>query len=425
LSPFLASVSLEERGVEWVYPPLALAHPFDDGTAAALEAGIDKTASRLGPDAAEWTSLFAPFEDARTLYEEILKPVRLPRHPLLMARFGFSAMQSAERLVSRFRGERAKAIFAGCAAHAMMPLEAAGTASFGLVLTIAAHAIGWPLPRRGSVAITDALAAELRALGGTIRTGHHVRSLAELPEAEHARAIVFDVMPRAIADIAGDELPATYAGALRRYRHGPGVFKLDWALSGPIPWTAKECALAGTVHLGGEYADIAASERAPHDGRVPARPFVLVAQQSLFDETRAPGGKHTGWAYCHVPNGSTVDMTAAIEAQMERFAPGFRDLVLARHTMTARDVEAHDPGFVGGDIGGGENGLLQTLARPFLRWDPYATPNPRIYLASSATPPGGGVHGMCGSWAAKSALRRAFGKSSSKVSARTLHARST
>ena len=420
LSPFLASVPLEKHGVEWIAPPLALAHPFDDGTAAALEAGLAETAAHLAPDEAEWTSLFEPFSDAHALYGEILKPIRFPRHPFLMARFGFAALQSTERIVSRFRGERAKAIFAGCAAHAMMPLDASGTASFGLVLAVAAHAIGWPLPRRGSVAITEALEAELRAHGGEIRTGHHVRSLAELPEAENARAIVFDVMPRALADIAGDALPATYADALRRYRHGPGVFKVDWALSGPIPWKAKECARAGTVHLGAKYDEIAASELAPHDGRVPGVPFVLCAQQSMFDETRAPEGKHTGWAYCHVPNGSTVDMTAAIEAQMERFAPGFRDLVLARHTMNAAEVQAHNPGFLGGDIGGGENGLLQTLARPFPRWDPYSTPNPRLYLASSATPPGGGVHGMCGHWAAKSALRRAFGRDSSKVAARPL-----
>jgi phytoene dehydrogenase-like protein len=238
-----------------------------------------------------------------------------------------------------------------------------------------------------------------------------VRSLAEVPEAEHARAIILDVMPRTFAEIAGEELPAGYADALRRYRHGPGVFKIDWALAGPIPWKAEQCARAGTVHLGGEYSEIAASERAPHEGRVPGVPFVLVAQPSLLDDTRAPEGNHTGWAYCHVPNGSTVDMSAAIEAQMDRFAPGFRDLVIARHTMNAQQIEARNPGFLGGDIGGGENSLLQTLARPFAKWDPYATPNPRLYLASSATPPGSGVHGMCGFWAAKSALRRAFGRS--------------
>lgn len=406
LSPFLASVPLEEHGVEWINPPLALAHPFDDGTAAALESGLEATARRLEPDAAEWTRLFAPFADAPALFSEILKPLRLPAHPLMLARFGFQALQSAERLVGRFRGEHAKALFAGCAAHAMMPLESAGTSSFGLVLAVAAHHVGWPFPRRGSVAIIEALEKELRAHGGEIETGRPITSLRELPA--EAKVVLFDVMPSRLAEIAGDALPATYSSALRRYRHGPGVFKVDWALSTPIPWKAKECRCAGTVHLGADFAEIAASERAPHDRRVPARPFVLVAQQSLFDETRAPAGKHTGWAYCHVPNGSTVDMTEAIEAQVERFAPGFRDTVLARHTMNAGELEAHNAGFLGGDIGGGENGLFQTLARPFLQWDPYATPNPRLYLASSATPPGGGVHGMCGYWAAKSALRRMF-----------------
>ena len=406
LSPFLASVPLEEHGVEWIHPPLALAHPFDDGTAAALESGLEATARRLAPDTAEWTALFAPFQDARALYSEILRPLRLPKHPLMLARFGISALQSAEHLVERFRGEPAKAIFAGCAAHAMMPLETAGTSSFGMVLAAAAHAIGWPLPRRGSIAIIDALAKELHALGGDIETGRRITSMRELPA--EATVVLFDVMPRTLAEIAGDDLPATYASALRRYRHGPGVFKMDWALSGPIPWTAKECMQAGTVHLGASFAEIAAAERAPHEGWIPARPFVLVAQQSLFDGTRAPEGKHTGWAYCHVPNGSTVDMTEAIEAQVERFAPGFRDVVMARHTTNAAQLEVHNPGFLGGDIGGGRNDLLQTLARPFPRWDPYATPNPRLYLASSATPPGGGVHGMCGFWAARSALRRSF-----------------
>lgn len=405
LSPFLSKAKLEERGVEWIDPPLALAHPFDDGTAAALEKGVAETAAHVAPDGAEWTALFGGYDDVPGLFAEILKPIRVPRMPLTMARFGFSALQSAERLVGRFRGDRAKAIFAGCAAHAMMPLEAAGTASFGMVLAIAAHAVGWPLPRRGSSAIVEALAAELRDLGGVIRTSERVTSLAQL---EGAKAILFDVMPRSLADIAGSELPSSYVSALRRYRHGPGVFKIDWALDGPIPWKADECRRAATVHVGGTFDEIAASERAPHAGREPEKPFVLVVQQSLFDETRAPAGKHTGWAYCHVPNGSTVDMTAAIEEHVERFAPGFKDLILARRALDAAMIEAHDASFVGGDIGGGENGLLQTLARPFPRWNPYATPNPRLYLASSATPPGGGVHGMCGYWAARAALRRAF-----------------
>jgi phytoene dehydrogenase-like protein len=406
LSPFLRSVPLADHGLEWIEPPLALAHPFDDGSAAALERGLAATAARLAPDTAAWADLFAPYEDdAAGLFAEILKPLRVPRRPLKMARFGFHALQSAERVAGLFRGDRARAIFAGCAGHAMMPLESPATASFGMVLAIAAHAVGWPLPRRGSIAIIEALAAELRSLGGEIRTGQRVTSLAELPA---SRVVLFDVMPRTLAAIAGDALPETYTTALRRYRHGPGVFKIDWALDGPIPWKASACGQAGTVHLGGVFEEVAASERAPHEGRVPERPLVLVVQQSLFDATRAPAGKHTGWAYCHVPNGSTVDMTAAIEAQLERFAPGFRDLVLARRTMNTAEMEAHNAGFIGGDIGGGENDLLQTLARPFPRWNPYATPNPRLYLASSATPPGGGVHGMCGFWAARAALERAF-----------------
>jgi phytoene dehydrogenase-like protein len=406
LSPFFASLPLEERGVAWIDPPLALAHPFDDGSAAALERGVDATAARLAPDTSTWSAVFGGYGDARTLFGEILKPVRVPRHPLMMARFGFDALQSAERFVRRFRGEHAKAIFAGCASHAMMPLESAGTASFGMVLAIAAHAVGWPLPRGGSIAIVDALAAELRALGGVVRTSERVTTLAQLPP---ARAILFDVMPRSLADIAGAELPESYVSALRRYRHGPGVFKIDWALSGPVPWKADECRRSATVHLAGTYDEIAAGERAAHEGRVSERPFVLFVQQSLFDDTRAPPGQHTGWAYCHVPNGSTVDMTAAIEAQVERFAPGFRDLVLARRTLDATMLEAHDASFVGGDIGGGENSLRQTLARPLLQWNPYITPNPRLFLASSATPPGGGVHGMCGYWAARAALRHALG----------------
>jgi phytoene dehydrogenase-like protein len=323
-----------------------------------------------------------------------------------MARFGFSALQSARGFAeATFSTERARALFAGSAAHAMMPLGTAGTASFGLVLSIAAHAVGWPLPRGGSSAIVEALAAELRSLGGVIRTGERVRSLEQLPP---ARAVLLDVMPRDLARIAGDALPASYADRLLRYRHGPGVFKVDWALAGPIPWTAAECRRAGTVHVGGTLDELAASELAPHEGRITERPFVLVAQQSLFDDTRAPAGQHTGWAYCHVPNGCTEDLTAIIERQIERFAPGFRDLVLARHVMPPAAIEAHNASFVGGDIGGGENNLLQTLARPVPRWNPYSTPNPRLFLASSATPPGGGVHGMCGHGAANAALRSVF-----------------
>lgn len=406
VSPFLATVPLEKHGLAWIEPPVALAHPFDDGTAATLQRGLAETAAGLAPDTAAWSAMFAPYErDTLGFFAEILKPVRIPRRPLQMARFGFHALQSAERVAGLFRGEHAKALFAGCAAHAMMPLESPGTASFGLVLAIAAHAVGWPLPRRGSIAIIEALAAELRSLGGVIRTSERVTSLRQLPD---AKAVLFDVMPQSLAAIAEGELPASYISDLLRYRLGPGVFKIDWALDGPIPWTAPECRQAGTVHLGATLSEILASERAPGERRVAERPLVLVAQQSLFDDTRAPAGKHTGWGYCHVPNGCTVDMTNAIEDQIERFAPGFRDLVLARHVMPPAAMQAHNANLIGGDIGGGANDLVQTLARPVPRWDPYATPNPRLYLASSATPPGGGVHGMCGYGAARSALRRSF-----------------
>lgn len=407
LSPFLRGAPLAKHGVEWIEPPLALAHPQSDGTAASLQRGLGETAEHLGRDAAAWRRLFAPFaDDPHALFAELLRPVRIPRHPLTMARFGVTALQSARGVAeASFTTERVRALFAGSAAHAMMPLATPGTAAFGMVLTIAAHAVGWPLPRGGSSAIAEALAAELRSLGGIIRTGERVRSLRELPP---SAAVLFDVMPRSLAAIAGDELPATYVDRLLRYRHGPGVFKVDWALDGPIPWTAEACRRAGTVHVGGTLDEIAASEQAPHDGRITERPFVLVAQQSLFDDTRAPAGKHTGWAYCHVPHGCAVDMTEIIERQIERFAPGFRDVILARHVMGPAALEANNASFVGGDIGGGENTLFQTLARPFLRWNPYATPNPRLFLASSATPPGGGVHGMCGYGAARAALRSVF-----------------
>jgi phytoene dehydrogenase-like protein len=406
LSPFFASVPLTKHGLRWIEPPVALAHPFVDGTAAILRRGLEETARGLAPDTAAWHAMFAPYDrDARAFFAEILRPLRIPRHPLTMARFGFHALQSAARVASLFRGERTQALFAGCAAHSMMPLESAGTASFGMVLAIAAHAVGWPFPRGGSVAIVDALATELRSLGGVIRTSERVTSLRELPP---SKAVLLDVMPRSLVAIAGDELPAPYTRDLVRYRHGPGVFKIDWALDGPIPWKAEPCRQASTVHVGGTLDEIVAAERLPHEGRIAEKPFVLVAQQSLFDETRAPAGKHTGWAYCHVPNGSTVDMTNAIEDQIERFAPGFRDLVLARHVMDPAAMQAHNENLVGGDIGGGANDLVQTLARPVPRWDPYTTPNPRLFLASSATPPGGGVHGMCGYGAARAALRSVF-----------------
>jgi phytoene dehydrogenase-like protein len=407
VSPFFRSLKIERWGVEWVEPPAALAHPLDDGTAALMYKSLDRTAATLGADGDAYKRLMRPFvERAEDFFEEVLRPIRIPRHPFLMARFGLKALRSCTGLVkSKFREARARAIFAGCAAHSVLPLEKTGTASFGFVLALSAHAIGWPCVRRGSITIVDALASCLKSLGGEIQTGRMVTSLADLPP---SRAVLFDLTPRQVVEIAGDQLPASYRRRLTRFRYGPGVFKIDWALGGPVPWRAKECAQAATVHCGGTVEEIAQGEREMWDGKHPERPFVLFAQQSLFDDTRAPAGRHTGWAYCHVPQGSEVDMTERIERQIERFAPGFRDLILARHTINSRQLERHNPNMIGGDIGGGANDLAQFMARPVARYDPYSTPNSRLFICSSSTPPGGGVHGMCGHLAARSALRRLF-----------------
>jgi phytoene dehydrogenase-like protein len=334
--------------------------------------------------------------------------VRVPRHPLLMARFGLKALRSCLGLTrSRFREKWAKALFAGCAAHSILPLDNVGTASFGLILVLSGHAIGWPAARGGSISIINALAECFKSLGGEIITNHPVRSIKDLPE---TRSVLFDLTPRQVLAIAGDYFPARYRNQLARYRYGPGVFKMDWALDGPIPWKVKDCARAATVHVAGTIEEIARGEAEVWEGKHPERPFVLVTQQSDFDDSRAPAGKRTGWAYCHVPHASQVDMTDAIERQIERFAPGFRDLIRVRHTFTAAQIEEHNPNMIGGDIGGGANFISQFLLRPVPRFDPYSTPNTKIYICSSSTPPGGGVHGMCGYWAARSALKTVFGK---------------
>jgi phytoene dehydrogenase-like protein len=408
VSPFFKTLPLQEHGLEWRESPYAIAHPLDDGSAAVLELSLEKTAAGLGGDGDAYRRLMKPLADhADALFDEILRPISLvPRHPLLMARFGMAGVRSAMSIAKRFRGDHARALFGGCAAHSFLPLDAAGSASFGFALVLAGHDVGWPCAKGGSIAITNALASYLRSLGGTIRTSTPVRSMNDVPS---SRAVVFDVTPRQLANIADDQLPASYEKRLRRYRYGPGVFKVDFALDGPIPWRAEACTRAATVHVGGTIEEIAVHERAIWHGRNDGKPFVLVAQQSLFDDTRAPAGKHTGWAYCHVPHGSTDDMTEVIEQQIERFAPGFRDLILARHTINTAAYETYNNNFVGGDIAGGANNLAQVLARPMLRRDPYATPNKRIYIASSSTPPGGGVHGMCGYGAARSALKHLFG----------------
>jgi phytoene dehydrogenase-like protein len=406
-SPFFRTLPLADHGLEWIQPPLPLAHPFDDGTAAVLARSLDETAESLGGDGRAYRRLLGPLvAELDVLLDWALGPLRVPRHPITVARFGLPALRPAIDVAhSHFDGPRARGIFAGLAAHSMLRLDQPTSAASGLLLAALGHGFGWPLPRGGSQRIVDALAAHLRSLGGEIRTGVRVEAMDQLPA---SRAVFFDLTPRQVLAIAKDELPPRYRRRLERYRYGPGVFKLDWALAGPVPWAAEPCHRAGTLHLGGTLPEIALSEREVAAGRHPERPFVLVAQQSRFDPTRAPAGHDTLWGYCHVPNGSTVDMTARIEAQIERFAPGFRDLVLARSVMDPAAIERHNANYVGGDINGGVQDLRQLFTRPAPRLDPYATPNRRLYFCSSATPPGGGVHGMCGYHAARSALRRAW-----------------
>jgi phytoene dehydrogenase-like protein len=386
VSPFLRELPLPEL----VQPELPLAHPLDDGTAVLASRSVAETAAGLGVDDRAYRRLFEPLVRDE-LFRSVLAPLRVPRHPLLMARFGRDGVRSAAAVArSRFEGERARALLAGCAAHAMLPLTAPVSAAFGLVLLASAHAVGWPVARGGSQRLADALVDVLRSSGGSVETGRRVTSLAELSD----RPVLLDVTPRQLVGMT-DGLPSRY----RRFRYGPGVFKLDWALDGPIPWAAPEVARAGTVHLGGTLDEIVASEAASARGEHPERPFVLLVQATACDPSRAPAGKHTGWAYCHVPNGSTRDMTAEIEAQVERFAPGFSKLVLARSAMNSAEIERRNANHVGGDINGGLQDWRQLFA---LR---YSTPLPGVFLCSSSTPPGGGVHGMCGYWAARAALR--------------------
>jgi phytoene dehydrogenase-like protein len=406
-SPFFRSIPLAEHGLEFIHPKAPLAHPLSNDNVMMLERRIDATAAPMGFDAVEYRDLLRPFvEQADDLFADILAPLHWPRRPLLMARFGLRAIRSAYGLATKlFRNEPTRALFAGNAAHSVLPLEHSLTSGVGLMLHIAAHAVGWPIARGGSQSIANALASHLRELGGEIITGRTVASLGELPE---ARAYLFDTSPQAMAQIAGDQLPEKFARRLQRYRFGPGAYKIDWALSQPIPWASPDCARAGTVHIGGSLEQIAMSERAAWSGKASEQPFVLLAQPSLFDPSRAPAGQHTAWAYCHVPNGCTTDMTAIIEAQVERYARGFRDTILARHTMSPQQFEQYNANCIGGDITGGVQDLWQLFTRPSLRIVPYATPNPRLYICSASTPPGGGVHGMCGFWAARAALARAF-----------------
>lgn len=403
-SAFFRSIPQADHGLEWIHPPAPLAHPLDDGTCAILERSVEETGRTLGPDAAAYSRLIEPHvRRAEGLFSDALAPLRLPRHPLAMMLFGLRGIRSARGLAeSWFQAAPARALFAGLAGHSILPLEQPLSAAIGLMLGIAGHAFGWPLPRGGAQRITDALAAYLRSLGGELVTDWRVESFAELPP---ARAYLFDIAPRHLARICAGRLPARYRKKLDRFRHGPAAFKLDWALDGPIPWRAAECSRAATVHLGGTLEEIAAGESAVWRGEHPQRPYVLLAQHSLFDPTRAPPGKHTGWAYCHVPSASTVDMTEAIERQVERFAPGFRERILARSVLAPADFERRNANYIGGDISGGVMDWRQLFTRPTARLVPYATPARDIFLCSSSTPPGSGVHGMCGYFAAKAALR--------------------
>jgi len=405
-SSFFKSLPLEQFGLDMIQPPAPLAHPLDDGTAVMLERSIETTANGLGKDAKAYIQLMAPlvshWDAIKGSVREPLRP-DIALHPFVRANFVLKAIRSARSLAKAiFEEERAAAIFAGMSAHSIMALEKSPTAGSGLLLGILGHAVGWPIPRGGSQKIADALAAYFLSLGGEIITGMEVKSIDSLPP---AKAILCDITPRQLLRIAGDYLPTGYQWQLRRYRYGAGIFKIDYALDGPIPWKAKECLRAGTVHVGGTFSDIAVSERAVSYGEHPERPFVLVAQQSLFDRGRAPEGKHTAWVYCHVPNGSTFDMTKRIETQIERFAPGFRDRVLAKSTMNSLEVERYNANYIGGDINGGVQDLWQFFTRPTIRLNPYTTPAKHIFICSSSTPPGGGVHGLCGYFAAHAALR--------------------
>ena len=404
-SPFFRSLPLAEHGVTWIEPDAPLAHPLDDGPALLLERSLGHTGAGLGADGSAYVDLMAPLVRRwESLMDMLLGPLRAPRHPLLLARFGLSGLRSAQDLArSKFTGEEARALFAGLAAHAVLPLHRQPSAAFGLVLAILGHAVGWPLVRGGSQRLADAMASYLESLGGEIQVNVPVNCVDELPP---SRVVLLDVTPRQVLQLAGHRLPNSYRRQLERYRYGPGIFKMDWALDAPIPWRAEPCRRAATLHLGGNLDEIARAERGAFRGQHSEWPFVILAQPSLFDDTRAPAGRHTAWAYCHVPHGSTLDVSEHMERQIERFAPGFRDRILARHVMAPAALEHYNANYVGGDISGGVQDLRQLFTRPAVRWTPYATPDKRLFICSASTPPGGGVHGMSGYFAARAALRR-------------------
>jgi phytoene dehydrogenase-like protein len=409
-SPLFRELALERHGLEWIEPPIQIAHPLDDGRAALVYRNIDQTVASFddASDAAAYRRWMEPWAgDWELIVRELLGPLPLGaiRHPIALGRFGIPALLPVAAVARCFRSPVTRALLAGCGAHSFLPLTSPLTSGLGLALLVSAHAVGWPIPRGGAQRIVDALASVLRQAGGEITTDTPVRRLEELPP---HRAALLDVTPRQALALAGDRLGGAYAAQLRRYRYGPGAFKVDLVLDGPIPWRNPTLGEAGTVHLGGRYDEVAASERAVHRGRVSERPFVLVAQPTQFDPSRAPAGRHVVWAYCHVPNGWDGDATERILGQIERFAPGFRDRVIACHVMRPGDLETYNANYIGGDINGGLQHWAQFFTRPAVRWDPYSTPDPGIFICSSSTPPGGGVHGLCGMHAASSALRGAL-----------------
>lgn len=405
-SPFFSSLPLRDYGLEWIHSPAPLAHPLDDGTAVVLERNLGDAQRAFGIDGEAWRGLMQPFvERWNEFAPEALRPQpAIPKHPWLMARFGMSALRPAAMIARRFRSGRTRALFAGVAAHSFLRLDEPLSGAIGMMMAIPAHAVGWPIPRGGSQSLTNALCGYLASLGGKVRTSSRIDSVDALGNPD---VIMCDVTPRQLLAMAAGRLAEYYKRRLKNYRYGPGVFKVDYALSAPIPWRASECTRAATVHLGGTFGEIVASENAMCSGQHAERPFVLLVQPSLFDSSRAPAGKHTAWAYCHVPNGSTANMLQRMEDQIERFAPGFRDTVLQRKVFSTADLESMNANLVGGDINGGVMDLRQFLMRP--TWQQYSTSARNIYLCSSSTPPGGGVHGMCGYHAARTALRRVFG----------------
>jgi phytoene dehydrogenase-like protein len=402
-SPFFSQLPLHEHGLSFIHPPIAAAHPFENGRVILLKHSVEETASSLAEDGKHYIKLVGEIVKSwADISNDVLAPLHFPSHPMSMAAFGLKAITSAEWLTKRFQTREAKAFFAGMAAHSIQPLSNLSTSAIALVLLTSAHVNGWPLPKGGSQSIADALSSYFISLGGKIETNCIVTSLGQLPS---SHAVLFDVTPRQLLKIAGHTFSSLYRWQLERYRYGMGVFKIDWALDAPIPFKAAACQEAGTVHLGDSIEEISESEKRAANGMISDKPFVLVAQQSLFDDTRAPLGKHTGWAYCHVPHASRQDMTEIIERQVERYAPGFRERIIGRHTMNTEQMESYNPNYIGGDIGGGVIDLGQLFTRPALRFSPYKTSAKGIYICSSSTPPGGGVHGMCGYYAAKRVLK--------------------